>query len=119
MTALEAGVILIMSLSFEEWEALCKRCGRCCFEKIEKQDGSVIVTDKPCSYLDLSTRECRIYERRFELCPDCLPINQENLLKSTWLPEDCGYVEYGRRQAGIDRASEKRRRTSGKGKVNE
>ena len=33
----------------DAWEALCRRCGRCCFEKIEC-DGEVYYTDRITSY---------------------------------------------------------------------
>ena len=56
-----------------EWEDLCKRCGMCCLEKICREDGTILVTDAACRFLDLGARLCLTYEHRFEACPDCLP----------------------------------------------
>ena len=78
----------------ETWESLCHRCGKCCFEKIEEDDGALFMTDEPCRYLDVVTRMCKIYDRRLELCPDCLPIEPDNMERYYWLPDDCGYVRY-------------------------
>lgn len=89
-----------MSLTSEEWEVLCKRCGRCCFEKVRRADGTVGLTDQPCTYLNLTSRLCEVYERRFEVCPDCLPLTEKNLAEIEWLPEDCGYAEYYRHSRG-------------------
>jgi len=89
-----------MSPSFQEWENLCLGCGRCCFEKVEHDDGSVVVTNQPCRFLDVATRRCKVYERRFEVCSDCLHISESNLAEFDWLPEDCGYVQYIRRTRG-------------------
>jgi len=79
---------------------LCKRCGLCCLEKIVEPDGSIRVTDRPCRFLDVAERRCKIYEHRFEACPDCLPVTEHNLTELVWLPESCGYVEYFNRLHG-------------------
>jgi len=90
-------------LPTREWEGLCKRCGLCCLEKICRDDGTILVTDEPCRFLNPSTRLCLIYEHRFEACPDCLPITEENLPELTWLPESCGYVEHMTKIRGTSR----------------
>jgi uncharacterized cysteine cluster protein YcgN (CxxCxxCC family) len=48
------------------WEAHCRRCGLCCYEK--EYRGSSVVTNfnRPCPHLDLSSRLCTVYESRFE-----------------------------------------------------
>ncbi len=74
------------------WERLCKRCGLCCFEKFEEGDGTVYFTRTPCRYLDVVTRECRIYERRFAINPDCIKLTPELIRKLHWLHDGCGYI---------------------------
>jgi len=74
----------------EEWEARCRRCGRCCYEKIEYR-GEVYYTDTPCENLDPKTRACRVYERRHQVRPDCVPLTPE-VVRRGLLPADCPYV---------------------------
>lgn len=75
----------------QDWEQRCRRCGRCCYEKIE-YEGAVFYTDIPCEYLDLSTRRCRVYARRHQVRPGCAPLTPE-VLRSGILPADCPYVD--------------------------
>jgi uncharacterized cysteine cluster protein YcgN (CxxCxxCC family) len=76
-----------------EWEAICRRCGRCCFDKlVDENDNLISMT--PCRYLDQETNRCTVYENRFEKEPDCIRLTPENLLDFDWLPDDCGYVVY-------------------------
>ncbi len=75
------------------WENLCKKCGLCCFEKIEDEQGTIFFTSIPCRYLDVVTRECRIYPRRFEIYPDCIKLTEDLVRKLPWLHDDCGYRE--------------------------
>lgn len=80
----------------ESWEALCRHCGLCCFEKIEDESGTVFFTSTPCRYLDVVSRECRIYERRFAINPQCIKLTPELVKKLTWLHDECGYrAAYG------------------------
>jgi hypothetical protein len=72
------------------WEARCRRCGRCCFEKLES-DGEIYYTDVPCEKLDLATRLCTVYERRHELRRGCAPLTPA-VLRRGILPADCPYV---------------------------
>jgi len=74
-------------------EALCRRCGRCCYEKLIV-GRTVITTNIPCKYLDLKTRLCTVYEQRSEVNPSCIDVEQG--LKMGVFPADCPYV------AGID-----------------
>lgn len=73
------------------WEQLCEKCGLCCFEKIEDESGSIFFTSTPCRYLDVVTRECRIYNRRFAIYPECVRLTEELVRELTWLHDDCGY----------------------------
>ncbi|PLX99333.1 MAG: hypothetical protein C0623_09675 [Desulfuromonas sp.] len=73
-----------------EWEARCRRCGRCCYEKIE-YEGRVYYTDRPCDKLDLGTMLCSVYEHRHIEKAECLALDQAALNRGI-LPADCPYV---------------------------
>jgi len=73
-------------MAFEE---RCRRCGRCCVAKVII-GGEVHFTPFFCRHLDLKTQLCAIYDRRHELNPDCLSV-EEGLLLGVF-PADCPYV---------------------------
>ncbi|MHC5057383.1 MAG: CxxCxxCC domain-containing protein [Planctomycetota bacterium] len=73
----------------EAHEAVCRRCGRCCYAKLLVGD-QVIYTDTPCAHLDLETRLCRVYGRRHEANPDCLSVDEG--VRRGVFPADCPYV---------------------------
>ncbi len=70
-------------------ENLCRRCGRCCCRKFLLGE-YVYHTPFHCQYLDLETRLCTVYERRFEVNPYCLPV--ERAMERGIFPADCPYV---------------------------
>jgi len=72
-----------------EHEALCRRCGRCCYEKFIV-DGHVFNTRRPCPYLDTRTNLCTVYDHRFEVNPRCLDVAAGIALGV--FPADCPYV---------------------------
>lgn len=75
------------------WEALCDRCGRCCFERELDADGDVIIDyAAPCELLDPSTRRCREYGRRFHVCGRCRQLTPFHARFGRYLPPDCAYV---------------------------
>ncbi|PLX92319.1 MAG: hypothetical protein C0621_09710 [Desulfuromonas sp.] len=74
-----------------DWEARCRRCGRCCFEKVEFE-GEVYYTETPCEKLDLSTNLCTVYDERHTARPGCVPLDPKVIAQGI-LPEDCPYVE--------------------------
>ena len=78
------------------WEALCRRCGRCCYEKEIR--GFAVVTNqrRPCTHLDAATHLCTVYETRFTTCQQCRKMTLRHALFSQWLPETCGYVRHYR-----------------------
>ena len=78
-------------LDKKTWDALCRRCGRCCFEKIEDERGRVTYTTTACRYLDLDSRQCKIFENRFRINPECIALTPELVCTLDWLPDDCGY----------------------------
>ena len=81
-------------LSHDQWEALCRKCGKCCYEKVDLGGGLIEYTDEPCVHLDLETKLCKVYEKRHEVEPDCISLTEEMVRILNWLPPDCAYVEY-------------------------
>lgn len=73
------------------WEDLCGRCGLCCFEKIEDDNGAIFFTRTPCRYLDVVSRKCKVYERRFAINPECVKLTPELVVKLRWLHDGCSY----------------------------
>ena len=71
-------------------EALCRRCGRCCYEKFIV-DGHVFTTRKPCPHLHVQTCLCTVYEERFQVNPRCLDVEQG--IKLGVFPASCPYVQ--------------------------
>jgi uncharacterized cysteine cluster protein YcgN (CxxCxxCC family) len=70
-------------------EAACRRCGRCCQEKLMVR-GRIYLLPVWCRYLDRETMLCTIYERRHELNPECLDVAVGRRLHV--FPADCPYV---------------------------
>ena len=73
------------------WDESCRRCGLCCFEKSVDLKGRFITTKTPCRYLDIISRECRVYDKRFEVGEGCVKLTPEVVRNADWLPEDCAY----------------------------
>lgn len=88
------------------WEAICACCGLCCFEKIEDESGTIFFTATPCRYLDVVTRQCRIYDRRFAINPDCVKLTEELVRTLPWLHDDCAY----RRALGLTHPPRRKRK---------
>jgi len=78
----------------DEWEAICKKCGKCCYEKVDLGAGEIRYTDEPCQHLDVETHECQVYHKRHEVEPDCISLTEHLVRTLNWLPEDCAYVAY-------------------------
>jgi len=72
------------------WEEKCRRCGRCCYEKVE-HEGEVYYTDIPCEKLDPATRLCTVYGNRHKARPGCVPLTPRIIARGV-LPADCPYV---------------------------
>ncbi len=72
-------------------EEACRKCGRCCFEKIVVNN-EVFCTSIPCPYLDPVTRLCAIYPNRLKLNPHCLTVAQGIEFRA--FPADCPYVTH-------------------------
>jgi len=97
--------------SGNSWEEICERCGLCCFEKIEGDGGTIFFTQTPCRYLDITTRQCKIYDRRFAINPLCVKLTAELVREIRWLHDDCGY----RKALGLRKPTRSIRATSKKG----
>jgi len=80
----------LRQLSPTQWEAICQRCGRCCYEKLD-DGGTIYYTSAPCDRLDLQSCLCTVYEQRNTVRPDCMPLTVE-VLQAGYLPADCPYV---------------------------
>ncbi len=78
------------------WESLCHRCGLCCYEKEIRRGRVYVRMDSPCRYLDLRTRLCRVYDKRFQVCRECRKLRYVHARFSRWLPDSCGYVQWFR-----------------------
>jgi len=76
------------------WEDLCRRCGECCFEKWIEEDGTIRPTNIACRYLDIVTRRCRVYHKRFDVGEGCIQLTPEVVATVCWLPENCGYRQW-------------------------
>ncbi len=98
-------------LTTEQWENICRRCGKCCLIKLEDEDsGEVYYTNVVCRYFDEEKMSCSVYDKRCELVPTCLKLNKENADKLPWMPKTCAYRElFEKRSSGI--------RTTIKGRV--
>jgi len=53
-------------------------------------DGRVFTSRTPCPHLDVQTRLCAVYERRFQVNPCCLDVEQG--IELGVFPASCPYV---------------------------
>jgi len=83
-------------IDIEHWEAICRKCGKCCYEKVDLGAGEVVYTDEPCIHLDTETRRCKVYQNRHEVEPDCIRLTEHLVRHLHWLPKECAYLEYVR-----------------------
>lgn len=82
------------SYTKEEWENICRRCGKCCLIKLEDEEtNEVYYTNVVCQYFDEEKMCCSVYDKRCELVPTCLKLSQENVDKLSWMPKTCAYRE--------------------------
>jgi uncharacterized protein len=70
-------------------ESLCRKCGRCCREKVEVE-GIVFYVKGYCRYLDTETKMCTVYEKRKTVNPECASIDDG--IRRGMLPGNCPYV---------------------------
>ncbi|MBI5252372.1 MAG: hypothetical protein HY912_22995 [Desulfomonile tiedjei] len=100
-------------LSRDKWEAICRKCAKCCYEKVDLGGGVIRYTDEPCEHLDTETKLCKVYDRRHEVEPDCISLTEHLVRFLHWMPVECAYVEYVRHKdtiAQVHEADKKQRR---------
>lgn len=76
----------------KDWDALCNRCGKCCYARSVENGKVVIHYRYPCENLDTETHLCKIYEDRLRKCKHCGKVTLFTALFNPTLPEDCPYV---------------------------
>lgn len=80
------------SLTEEQWERLCDRCGRCCLIKLEDETSKeVVYTSVVCPLLDLEQCRCSDYPNRHQRVPDCVHLTPARARAFGWLPDSCAY----------------------------
>ncbi len=82
----------LSEMSDDEWESLCDGCAQCCQLKFSDcTPKGYFVSPVVCKLLDLETCQCKHYESRHFLVPDCLSISAETASEYDWLPQTCAY----------------------------
>ena len=82
----------LLSLTANQWESLCDRCGRCCLVKLEDEDSSELhYTNVNCRYLDTEKCRCTDYENRSTINPQCMELSPEKLEILELMPTTCAY----------------------------
>ena len=80
------------NLTNEQWEKICKRCGKCCLFTIQDEETEEIYhTNVLCRYYDQKNSACQIYETRCEIVPECLKLTKDNVDKLSFMPKSCAY----------------------------
>ena len=75
------------------WDALCSRCGLCCYSRSVSDTGEVVIElTSPCRYLDEETRLCRVFEDRLRIYSRCKRIHIGKVLFNRSMPPSCAYV---------------------------
>ena len=92
------------------WDNLCKQCGFCCLKKKVINSICIIDINDPCEFLDVETKQCMIYEKRFEICSACKKMTLFHILFSSYLPDSCGYVEFFRKFGWLKKIKQKLKR---------
>jgi len=79
-------------LNHTEWEQLCDGCGRCCLKKLTDQETEKTrYTRVVCRYFDQGNSQCKHYERRQSLVPECLIVSDVDIGSLKWMPATCAY----------------------------
>lgn len=99
----------------DEWESICRHCGKCCLIKLEDEDsGEVYYTNVVCQYFDEENMCCSVYDKRCELVPTCLKLSYDNVDKLSWMPKTCAYRELFEKKASAIKTTIKGRVVSEK-----
>ena len=78
----------------ESWENICIQCGDCCFEKTIGLDNKIYHTSIPCRYLDVNTRLCKVYHKRFKMGEECINLTPAVVKSANWLSNSCAYMRH-------------------------
>ncbi len=82
----------LTEMSTEEWESLCDGCGLCCLHKLEDYDtGEVSYTNVACRLLNTTSCQCKNYQHRRTMVPDCVVLTPDQISEFHWLPQTCAY----------------------------
>ncbi len=74
------------------WESICERCGLCCFERTVYDDGRMDVDlSAPCKFYNEGTGLCEVYDKRFQVCPECKRVTLRRAASKYYLPPQCAY----------------------------
>lgn len=75
-----------------EWESLCDGCGKCCLNKIIDDDTEELhFTTVACHLLHSKTCQCKKYDKRLKLVPECVKVSLDDIEQFHWLPASCAY----------------------------
>lgn len=82
----------LSSLTDEEWEQICMRCGKCCLNKYE-EDGLIYFSNQACQFLDIKKCRCSCYaERQDKTGHTCKKVDMHLLENEIdLLPPTCAY----------------------------
>ena len=70
----------VETLTPEQWEALCDRCGKCCLVTLQDENtGDIYHTNVLCRHCNVENQSCSVYANRFERVPECLKLTPENI----------------------------------------
>jgi len=75
---------------------LCNECppklkGICCYSMLYLNGSLFTLTNHPCKYLNIKTGRCNIYNKKREINPNCLTLEEMYINGS--FPKECSYVK--------------------------
>jgi len=78
----------------KRWDDLCNRCGLCCYSRSRTRKGEVVVDyNRPCKFLNKTTRLCNVFKERYKRNGNCRSVNFWCALFHPYLPPTCAYVK--------------------------
>jgi uncharacterized cysteine cluster protein YcgN (CxxCxxCC family) len=86
------GILQIARRPDRHWDALCRRCGLCCYERDRVAGGIVVHLDRACPRLDKASGSCTVYDRRFRSHARCSKVTLLHALFGLRMPLTCGYA---------------------------
>ena len=92
-------------MASNEWELICKQCGKCCYHLIRQEGGTISRSPNlHCKHHNPIDHTCIVYKDRFQVAYNCRELFEAMLPSclNGFLPEDCGYIEYYRSKHEFD-----------------